>query len=148
MKSMVFLIAILISVSTSGLAQSSEVFQKEGIAINGYDAVAFFTEQKPSKGDKEFKHSYKNVDWLFSSLSNIELFKASPEKYAPQYGGYCAFGAADGHKAPTQADTWTILNDKLYFNYNTKVKAMWNKDMQTNIEKADNNWSKVKDSNK
>ena len=74
----------------------------------------------------------------------VDALCPSPEKYAPQYGGYCAFGTADGHKAPTQAETWTIVDDKLYFNYNLKVKDLWNKNMKANIEKADKNWPTVK----
>lgn len=146
MKSILFSLSLLLTISFATIAQTSEVYQKDGIAINGYDAVAFFTEQKPVKGDKQFSYAYKNVDWLFSSPDNRELFKATPEKYAPQYGGYCAFGTADGHKAPTQADTWTIVDDKLYFNYNLKVKDLWNKNMQANIEKADKKWPTIKDS--
>ena len=146
MKSRLFLLALFLTISFASIAQTSEVFQKDGIAINGYDAVAFFTEQKPIKGDKQFSYSYNSVDWLFSNSANRELFKTSPEKYVPQYGGYCAFGTADGHKAPTQAETWTIVDDKLYFNYNLKVKDLWNKNMKANIEKADKNWPIVKDS--
>lgn len=146
MKSRLFSLALLFTICFSAIAQTSEVYQKDGIAINGYDAVAFFTEKMPVKGDKQFKYSYKNVDWLFSSADHRDLFKTSPEKYAPQYGGYCAFGTADGHKAPTQADTWTIVDDKLYFNYNLKVKDLWNKNMQANIEKADAKWPTMKDS--
>ena len=146
MRSIVFSLALSLSISVAAIAQTSEVYQKDGIAINGYDAVAFFTEKMPVKGDRQFKYSYKNVDWLFSSSDNKELFKTSPEKYAPQYGGYCAFGTADGHKAPTQVNTWTIADDKLYFNYNMKVKDMWIKNMQPNIEKADKNWPTIKDS--
>ena len=144
MKSRLFLLALFLTISFASIAQTSEVFQKDGIAINGYDAVAFFTEQKPIKGDKQFSYSYNSVDWLFSNSANRELFKTSPEKYVPQYGGYCAFGTADGHKAPTQAETWTIVDDKLYFNYNLKVKDLWNKNMKANIEKADKNWPTVK----
>jgi hypothetical protein len=72
------------------------------------------------------------------------LFAVDPEKYAPQYGGYCAYGTADGHKAPTETDTWTIDNNKLYFNYNQKVKELWNKDRPGLIKKADEQWPKIK----
>jgi hypothetical protein len=67
-----------------------------------------------------------------------------PEKYAPQYGGYCAYGTSEGHKAPTQAETWTIVNGKLYFNYNKQVKQMWMKDQAHRIEIADQKWPEVK----
>jgi YHS domain-containing protein len=74
----------------------------------------------------------------------LESFKKSPEKFAPQYGGYCANGTAAGHKAPTQTDTWTIVNGKLYFNYNGKVKEMWNKQQASYIEKANTQWHIIK----
>ncbi|HEY6900870.1 MAG TPA: YHS domain-containing (seleno)protein, partial [Puia sp.] len=83
--------------------------------------------------------------WCFSSPKNLEAFKASPEKYAPQYGGYCAYGTSQGHKAPTEVDTWTVLDGKLYFNYNQKVKAMWTKDQPALIKKADETWPTLKD---
>jgi hypothetical protein len=74
----------------------------------------------------------------------LEAFKANPEKYAPQYGGFCAYGTSEGHKAPTQPDAWTIVNDKLYFNYNKDVKVLWNKNQSERIKKADENWIEIK----
>jgi YHS domain-containing protein len=125
-------------------AQKSEVFVSGGKAIKGYDPVAFFTESKPVKGADSLSYQWKEATWLFSSRQNLEAFKASPDKYAPQYGGYCAYGTAAGHKAPTQTDTWTVVNDKLYFNYNSKVKEMWTKDQPALIKQADEKWPEVK----
>jgi YHS domain-containing protein len=127
-------------------AQESEIFAPQGIAIGGYDAVAFFTQSRPVKGTEEFSLQYKNAKWLFASKENLNEFTKSPKKYAPQYGGYCAYGTAQGHKASTEAETWTILNGKLYFNYNQQVKKTWSKDMQHFIEIADQNWPAVKQS--
>jgi YHS domain-containing protein len=125
-------------------AQTSEVFSNEGGAIKGYDPVAFFTESKAVKGTKEFTHEWNGATWHFATKKNKDLFVANPEKYAPQYGGYCAYGTADGHKAPTETDTWTIVDSKLYFNYNQKVKTLWNKDQANLIKKADEQWPKIK----
>jgi YHS domain-containing protein len=96
------------------------------------------------KGADSLAYLWEGATWLFSDMENMNAFKASPEKYAPQYGGYCAYGTADGHKAPTQIDTWTVINDKLYFNYNSKVKEMWTKDQKNFIIKADANWPALK----
>ena len=96
--------------------QKSEIFITDGSAIKGYDPVPFFKESKPVKGSEKISSQYKDALWHFSSIENLESFKKSPEKYAPQNGGYCANGADEGHKAPTQTDTWTIVNGKLYFN--------------------------------
>ncbi len=128
----------------SSSSDASEVFAPGNSAINGYDPVAFFTESKPVKGKDEYTITWKDARWSFASRENLELFKADPEKYAPQYGGYCAFGTADGHKAPTEPGTWTILNGKLYFNYNDEVKKQWDKNRDSLITKADANWPTVK----
>ena len=122
----------------------SEVYAPGGTAINGYDAVAFFTQAKPVKGVASYNYKYMNANWLFSSKENLDAFIAMPGKYAPQYGGYCAYGTSQGHKAPTEPETWTIVNDKLYFNYNKQVKQMWVKDQAHLIEVADLKWPQVK----
>ncbi|MBB6112154.1 hypothetical protein SAMN05421821_11626 [Mucilaginibacter lappiensis] len=128
-------------------AQKSEIFAPGGKAIKGYDPVAFFTESKPMKGSDSLSYQWKEATWLFASRKNLEAFKSDPDKYAPQYGGYCAYGLSQGHKAPTQTDTWTVVNDKLYFNYNSKVKEMWSKDQQNLIKTADEKWPAIKDNN-
>ena len=129
----------------NGYAQQSEVFAPDGIAIKGYDPVAFFKAGKAVKGADSLSMQWKNATWLFSSREHLDSFRVSPERYAPQYGGYCAYGTAGGHKAPTATDTWTIVDDKLYFNYNSKVKEMWMKDQQGLIRKADAQWPGLKD---
>ena len=137
--------ALILIAAGHVLAQKSEIFQKNNLAIAGYDVVAFHTEGRATMGNKMFSYHWKDADWLFASESNLEKFRVQPEKYAPQYGGYCAYGTADGHKAPTEPDTWTIDNNKLYFNYNKKVQTNWNKDRPAFIEKANTNWPAIKD---
>ena len=129
----------------SSFAQKSPVFVHSGKAIRGYDPVAYFTESKPVKGDAKLVYHWSGAEWYFSTQKNLDLFKANPEKYAPQYGGYCAFGLSNGYKAPTDADAWTIENDKLYLNYNLQVRQDWNKDRQQRIKRADQNWPSVRD---
>lgn len=137
-------LTIFISACNTGNKKVSEVFVTKDGAINGYDAVAYFKENKPVKGNSQYQHKWKDAVWYFSSNDNLSTFKADPEKYAPQYGGYCAYGTADGHKATTEPDAWTIVNDKLYFNYNKEVKAEWLKKRDEFIKQADANWPKVK----
>jgi len=86
-----------------------------------------------------------SASWRFVSRENLEAFMNDPEKYAPQYGGYCAYGVSEGHKSPTEIDTWTILDNKLYFNYNRNVKKKWKEDRERRIKVADENWKTVKD---
>lgn len=145
MKKLLTITAMLLMTVSLVKAQKSEIFCTAGKAIKGYDPVAFFTESKPVKGSDSLSYSYKDATWLFSSKANLESFKKSPEKYSPQYGGYCAYGTADGHKAPTQTDTWAIVDGKLYFNYNGKVKEMWTKQQTSLIEKANTQWPLIKD---
>lgn len=144
MKRIYIIIALLIINVISANAQKSEIFAPAGKAIKGYDPVAFFSMSKAVKGNDSLSYEWKEATWLFSSAENLKAFKANPEKYAPQYGGYCAYGCSEDHKAPTQTDTWTIVGDKLYFNYNLKVKEMWMKDQKQRIKEADEKWPGIK----
>ena len=145
MKKILTITTILLLTITISKAQKAEIFSTSGKAIKGYDPVAFFKKAKAIKGADSLSYQYKDATWLFSSTDNLESFKKSPQKYEPQYGGYCAYGTADGHKAPTQTDTWAIVDGKLYFNYNTKVKEMWSKQQTILIEKANAQWPTIKD---
>ncbi|WP_231465420.1 MULTISPECIES: YHS domain-containing (seleno)protein [unclassified Pedobacter] len=147
MKRTLFVAAFALLTFFNANAQKSEIFAPAGKAIKGYDPVAFFTQSKAIKGADSLSYQWKEAIWLFSSMENQNAIKANPEKYAPQYGGYCAYGCSEDHKAPTQTDTWTIVNDKLYFNYNGKVKEMWMKDQKQRIESADEKWPAIKNKN-
>lgn len=140
----VFTLAFLI-VSTRALAQSSPVFQTEKGAIRGYDPVAYFKQGDAVEGKKEHSLHWNGATWYFSSKENKDLFEKNPEAFAPQYGGYCAYGTADNHKAPTQPDAWSIVDNKLYLNYNKKVQTEWKKHQEGYIEQADKNWPLLKD---
>ncbi len=125
-------------------AQTSEVFTTGEGAIQGYDAVAYFTVSKAVKGSKEFTYTYDGESWYFASAENLKTFKAAPEKYAPQFGGYCAYGMSRGYKAKTDPEAWTIVDDKLYLNYNLDVRKIWNEKQAELIDKANQNWPTVK----
>ncbi len=141
------LFSIIVFVASAGcsIAQTTQYFNSNGVAIRGYDPVAYFTESKPVEGSKEFKYSWQGVEWHFKSQANLDMFKADPEKYAPQFGGYCAYGVSEDHKSPTEPAAFTVLDDKLYLNYNTQVKQLWMKDTKGRIEKAETNWATLKD---
>ncbi|MEP6738451.1 MAG: YHS domain-containing (seleno)protein [Chryseolinea sp.] len=143
MKKLFFISLFVIHLS-SLYAQSSEVYKTDDGAIQGYDPVAYFKARKAVRGEKQFTYQWNDASWFFSSKANLDEFKANPNKFAPQYGGYCAYGTSEGHKAPTQPNAWTIVDDKLYLNYNDDVKTMWTKDRKSRIEKADKNWPAVK----
>ncbi|MDF3059093.1 MAG: hypothetical protein K0R17_3308 [Rariglobus sp.] len=114
-----------------------------GVAIKGYDPVAYFTVGKPVKGETEFVHEWNGAEWRFSSAANRDLFKADPVKYAPQYGGYCAWAVSRGYTAGIDPDAWKIVNGRLYLNYSPKVQAQWAEDIAGNIAKAEENWPKI-----
>lgn len=97
-------------------------------AINGFDTVAYFTVGKPVRGQDGFVTEWMGAKWKFSSQANLDLFKASPEKYAPQYGGYCAYGVAQGNLVKVDPDQFTIREGKLYLNFDADIQARWLKD--------------------
>ena len=144
MKRNMLTLALVMFTTFTLSAQQSEVFIKDGNAIQGYDPVAYFKESKPVKGNEQFNFKWNDANWIFSSQQNLDSFKLNPEKFAPQYGGYCAYGMSDGHKAPTNPEAWTIVDGKLYLNYNSKVKVYWNKELAKRIEDADKNWPEIK----
>ena len=113
------------------------------LAVSGYDPVAYFTEGKPVEGSAAFEHKWKGATWRFANAKNLEAFKADPEAYAPQYGGYCAWAVSQGYTASADPSAWRIVGKKLYLNYNREVQQNWEKDAAGNIVKADGNWPKV-----
>lgn len=124
----------------SGAMAADEVFVADSVAIRGYDPVAYFTVGAPVKGEPQFRHEWNGTAWLFSSRDNLERFKAEPERFAPQFGGFCAFGMSRGYKVGTDPAAFTIHDGKLYLNYNLPVQATWLKDTGAYIDKADANW--------
>ena len=145
MKKILLMSGFLLLAVAGSFAQKSAVFNPAEGAIHGYDPVAYFKESKPVKGDKKYSLPWNSATWYFASQENLDAFKASPEKFAPQYGGYCAYGLAGGHKAPTDPEAWLIKDDKLYLNYNKDVQVMWKKKQAEYIVTADKLWPTLKD---
>jgi YHS domain-containing protein len=136
-------ITLLVLIGHVAFAQQTRVFSTEEGAIRGYDAVAYFKEGKPVKGNKAFMFSWNDATWYFSSSENLEAFTAEPEKFAPQYGGYCAYGTSRGYKAETQPEAFTVFNNKLYLNYNMDVVKTWAQKKEDFIRKADEHWKTI-----
>lgn len=134
--------ALLMSVPA--FAGKAEIFTGlvEGVGAGGYDAVSYFTGT-PVEGSKEFSTNWKGAEWRFASAANRDAFTASPEKYAPQYGGYCAFALSKGALAKGEPTAWTVNEGKLYLNYSEAVRENWRTDIPGNVTKADGNWPKV-----
>jgi YHS domain-containing protein len=117
----------------------------KGVAVGGYDPVAYFTERKAIAGSKDITLEHEGVVWRFASAANRDAFKADPAKYAPQYGGYCAWAVSQGYTAKGDPKYWKVVGGKLYLNYNASVQQNWQKDVPGHIAKADRNWPKVLD---
>ena len=115
------------------------------LAIHGYDPVAFFTQGKPLVGKMGITTVYQGAAFRFASEANKKVFEASPERYAPQYGGYCAFGAAKGAKYDGDPRVFAIVGGKLYFNLSPDIQKKWNEDVAGYIKKADASWPKIVD---
>ena len=145
MKKVILVTAFLMANAAVLFAQKSEVFNPSDKAIRGYDPVAYFTEGKAVKGNENLTYHWHDADWYFSSTQNLNSFSKNPDKYVPQYGGYCAYGLSEGHKAPTDPDAWTIVDGKLYLNYSKDVRTKWRENEKERIEKADKNWPQLKD---
>ncbi|OED41659.1 YHS domain protein [Endozoicomonas sp. (ex Bugula neritina AB1)] len=110
-------------------------------AVSGYDTVAYFTENRAVKGSPSFKYEYKGVEWYFVKAEHLALFKVSPEKYMPQYGGFCAWAVAvKKQRAPGDPNYWKIVDGKLYLNYDSSIQKLWMEDIQGFIKQADKNW--------
>ena len=140
------LLAVLVVAFVGGCKhKAAEVYSQSSQAISGYDPLAYFTEGRPVKGSEAFTYKWKDANWYFSSQQNLDSFKNAPEKYAPQYGGYCAYGCSFGRKVSTDPNAWTIVDGKLYLNHSAEVKAKWIKDQKERIDQADKNWPDVKD---
>lgn len=137
MKKFLLLILALCSLQ---LAAKNKIFSSNGIAIKGYDAVAFFNQNRAVKGEAKHQTQWENVNWYFSTLENLNLFKQSPEKYAPQFGGYCALGAAHLGAVPTNPRAFSIHAGKLYFNMTDEVRVTWKLNADFHIQRAEQAW--------
>jgi YHS domain-containing protein len=145
-RSLPFLIAAIM-VASGAFARSPEIYAGivPATAVGGYDPVAYFTDGKPIAGSRDITFAWKGATWRFASEKNLETFKASPERYAPQFGGYCAWAVSQGYTAKGDPKVWKIVDGKLYLNYDATVQKNWEKDIPGNIAKGDGNWPRVLD---
>src|SRR5262245_61471973 len=136
------LIFCVASVALPQLGQSKELLNldKNGLAIQGYDPVAFFTDSKPVKGKSEFQFRHDGALYYFASKEHRDLFKADPAKYEPAFGGFCAYGVSRNKLVQIDVNAFQIVNGRLLLQYSKGVRDYFNKDTKTNLVKADNNW--------
>lgn len=129
------------STSESGLGVNTG---SDGLALRGFDAVAYFAVDNAVKGDPKFEYVWNGAKWLFSSEDNMRKFQANPETYAPQFGGYCSFAVSEGYTAEADPEAWKVVDGKLYLNYNKQVREKWEGSQSDRIEKGKANWQSFK----
>lgn len=127
-------------------AQAASVFTgaEPSIAINGYDPVGYFTEGKPVKGSSAHKSNWSGTNWHFANAENKAKFDSAPAKYAPKYGGFCAYAMAQGSKASTVPEAFSIVDGALYLNYSLGVRSRWIPDQKKYIAQADKHWPNIR----
>ena len=123
------------------LGMQDEVINKDNIAIGGYDAVAYFSQETATKGNDEFSSNFKSLDWKFSSAENLALFESNPAQYIPAYGGHCAFGVCKGAAVPAEPTIWSVIDERLFLFSNEEAKAEALLDIAPIIEAGDQNWN-------
>lgn len=141
---LIMLMALMSSVVAS--AQPGQPFNNlnaDGIILDGYDPVAFFTDNKPVKGDSKFQFSYEGAIYYFASQEHLDAFRSSPEKYKPQFGGWCAYAVSLGRVAPIDVSTFSIVDGRLFIQHNQRAVNGWSKDVAGNIVRADRYWPRV-----
>ncbi len=145
MKIFLYVLAAIFLVLTTLPAQAASDISgaSDGFAIEGYDTVAYFTEGLATKGDSRFNTDWHGAKWRFVSSEHRDLFMAHPEQYAPQYGGYCAYAAANNSVAEGAAERWKIVDNKLYLNANFFAQKLWQNNIPSNITSADHHWPEV-----
>jgi YHS domain-containing protein len=151
MKSIFVTSGLALMLSVGALAGSTVAVAKPtytgvfgNVAAGGYDVTAYFSAKgTPQKGNKAFSVTYNGAVYHFASKANADLFKATPAKFAPQYGGYCSWAMASGYKAPGDPEYYKVVGGKLYLNYDKSVQDKWNKDISGFISKANGEWQKI-----
>lgn len=148
---------ILVAISATGAMFSAPLYaydetstsiinvDTENVILRGYDPVAYFTLNRPTPGNKKFSTSFEGAVYYFASADNLKEFEANPAKYAPQFGGFCAMGAAMGKKLDGDPQVWKVVDGKLYLNVNNDVKVKWSEDIPDNLKKAYETWPSIKD---
>jgi YHS domain-containing protein len=141
MKNIIKSIAVILLLSASAFAgELVNVAGASKAAVGGYDTVAFFTDSKPVNGSPFISAEYQGATYFFATEEHKKLFTENPEKYAPQFGGFCAFGVGLGKLFPVDISTWQVRNEKLYLNLNPDILKKFNADFAVNVTKADKNW--------
>lgn len=126
-----------------GAALAAQVNADDGVAVRGTDVVAYVTQGRPVPGRAEFAHAWGGAEWRFASAAHRDLFAADPARYAPAYGGFCAYAVSEGYTAPIDPAAWKIVDGRLYLNFNQSVQRRWEGDIPGRISRADAHWPRL-----
>ncbi len=144
MKYIYILLLVLVSIFAVACSrrEAVEVINTDasGLAVRGYDAVAFFAEEAAVRGNPTFEFTWNGAKWLFASAENLNKFKTDPAAFAPQFGGYCSYAVSHGYTADGDPQMWKIFDGKLYLNYNKEAKEAWEKNQDNYIKDGEKNW--------
>jgi YHS domain-containing protein len=140
MKTFFIYLSALIALAVVASAAEVVNIDKNGLALQGYDPVAYFTDGEPVKGSPQFTATYKGATYQFASAEHKQLFEKAPAKYEPQFGGFCGYAASINKLAPIQVEYFQVLHDRLILQHNKKAWDLWHKDVEGNLQKADANW--------
>jgi len=130
--------ALLVTVSAT--AETINV-DSDGVAIHGYDPVAYFTDGRPEVGGPQHTYRWKDAEWRFSSAGHRDAFAQDPERYAPQFGGFCAFATSRGRMVDVDPKAWAIRNGRLYLNHDSQVQGLWELRASELVEDANDRWA-------
>lgn len=149
-RSFIHLAATALAAGLTGAGAHAEISRPvntlgspEGLAIRGYDPVAYFRDGGPRLGKPEFSVRHGGAVWRFASAEHKALFEADPERYLPAYGGFCAYGTSRGYLVKIEPEAWSIVDGKLYLNYDLGVRETWAGRTKTYIARADGNWPRL-----
>lgn len=123
-----------------GVAHAAQVNAEDGVAVRGTDVVAYVTEGRPVPGSPAFTQVWQGATWRFASAANRDRFAVDPARYAPAYGGFCAYAVSEGYTAPIDPNAWRIVDGRLFLNYDRSVQRRWERDIPGRIARADANW--------
>jgi len=135
-----FIATALGAAAFPALAGEPPIYSASGLALGGYDPVSYFSEGGPVRGKEAYQLMWMGTTWRFSTATNRERFERMPQKYAPAYGGYCAYAASEGYVAPTDPEAFTIHEGRLFLNASRAVRTIWTKSAAARIETADKAW--------
>ena len=133
----------LFTVVASAAGKPAINLSRGQLALGGYDAVAYIADGKALQGSASFEYRWMDATWRFASADHRDQFSKDPQRYAPQFGGYCAYAVSQGHTANGDPKVWRVVDGRLYLNYSTDAQKLWEEDVPGNITKGQQNWPSV-----